>query len=70
MSAAATETAAPAVDSQWICDPTKADVCGCAGEQYSCDCERNEVTNICRTCLAPMIEIEVDSGEPVEAVAS
>jgi hypothetical protein len=69
MAATATETAAPAVDTQWICDPTRVNPCPCDGGEYSCSCDRDVRSGTCANCRAPMIEIEVDSGEPIKPKA-
>lgn len=52
---------------QWICSMPA--FCRCTGEAYSCDCLREGPNNTCRDCKSDMHEINVDTGEPVAAVA-
>ena len=78
MTAPAKDTT-PGVDldaTQYVCDPTRVAVCKCASDdgdlaEFTCACESEpNISGDCPTCLSPMVLINVDTGEPVEAKAS
>jgi hypothetical protein len=53
-------------NTQWVCKTQP--VCKCSSETdklatYSCYCDANPRTHICRTCLVRMVFIDVDSGK-------
>lgn len=65
----------PEVQTQFVCDPVKVPRCPCAADdgdlgEFTCDCVAEPVAGACGDCGSPMILINVDTGEPVEARAS
>lgn len=75
MTAAAKEAPAPEDATQWICDPERVKVCPCAEADgdfgpYTCDCDqRPNIGNACARCGSPMILINRNTAERVEAAS-
>lgn len=60
------------VQTQLVCDPLKVPRCKCAGVdgdlgEFTCDCGDANIAGNCDQCGSPLILINVNTGEPVEA---
>ena len=66
-------------NTQWVC--TTQPMCACVGDQedptyqrFSCDCTaayvKGSTKGVCIDCRRPMVLIDADSGNPIEAQAS
>lgn len=64
---------APEAQTQYICDPERVPRCKCADDdgdlgEFTCDCDSApNISGLCGGCLSPMVLINMDTGEPVEA---